>query len=127
MTLEEHLSLLLIKIEVLKNDLKKAEVFEVRIFSFKGDEVIRKDILEENLDFLKKDGIVPSLDEYKAIRKSFLDTLLVIRNYDLDLNKLKITLEIQKNKIAFAEAERVKLLRLMEYNKKSNVLPFKRK
>lgn len=127
MNLDYHLSLISFQLDEFKSELKKAELYESRVSSFRADEVIIKDCLEENLRFLKKRSIVTSLEEYKAIRKNLINTIEVIKNYDFDLERLKISIQVQKEKINRAEEERSKIIKMIEQQKKGNVIPFKKK
>lgn len=127
MNLDYHLSLISFQLDEFKSELKKAELYEGRISSFRADEVIIKDCLEDNLRFLKRRSIVTSLEEYKAIRKNLINTIEVIKNYDFDLERLKISIQVQKEKINRAEEERSKIIKMIEQQKKGNVIPFKKK
>jgi hypothetical protein len=127
MNLDYHLSLISFQLDEFKSELKKAELYEGRISSFRADEVLIKDCLEDNLRFLKRRSIVTSLEEYKAIRKNLINTIEVIKNYDFDLERLKISIQVQKEKINRAEEERSKIIKMIEQQKKGNVIPFKKK
>jgi hypothetical protein len=127
MNLDYHLSLISFQLDEFKSELKKAELYEGRISSFRADEVLIKDCLEDNLRFLKRRSIVTSLEEYKAIRKNLINTVEVIKNYDFDLERLKISIQVQKEKINRAEEERSKIIKMIEQQKKGNVIPFKKK
>lgn len=127
MDLNYHLSFLSLKIDEIKNELKKAEIYEARIFSFKSDEVFRKDCLEENIAFIRRKNIITSLEEYKIVKRNLLKTIDVINSYDYDLERLKNSIELHKAKLQAAEEEKQKLLNLIEQQKKGNILPFRKK
>jgi hypothetical protein len=111
----------------MKSELKKAELYESRILSLKSDEMVVKDCLEENLRFLKKKSIVTSLEEYRAIRKNLNRTLYVIENYEFDLDRLRVSIQSQKQKLIQAEEEKNKIIKIAELQKKGNVIQFKKK
>jgi hypothetical protein len=127
MNLDYHLSLISFQIDEMKSELKKAELYESRILSLKSDEMVVKDCLEENLRFLKKKSIVTSLEEYRAIRKNLNRTLYVIENYEFDLDRLRVSIQSQKQKLIQAEEEKNKIIKIAELQKKGNVIQFKKK
>jgi hypothetical protein len=127
MSPEDRLEFLMFEMDGLEAELRKAEIYEVRLFSFRSDEVIRKDCLEENIFFLKKKGVIASIDEYRIIRRNLIKTVETIKGYDRDLERLKLSIDVQKSKLALIEEEKQKLLQEIEQGKKSNVLLFKRK
>jgi hypothetical protein len=127
MSPEDRLEFLMFEMDGLEAELRKAEIYEVRLFSFRSDEVIRKDCLEENISFLKKKGVIASIDEYRIIRRNLIKTVETIKGYDRDLERLKLSIDVQKSKLALIEEEKQKLLQEIEQGKKSNVLLFKRK
>jgi prefoldin subunit 5 len=126
MNLEQQLALLSSKIEECKQEIRKAETFEVRLFSYRSDEIFKKDLLEENLNVLKEDGIVASLDEYRAVKSSYMIVLNSIRTYDIDLDRLRAAINTYKAKISEIEAESDKVRSLIS-DKKNNLIYFKRK
>lgn len=126
MSPEDRLELLMFQINALEADLRKAEAYEARLGSFKSDEIIRKDCLEENIAFLRKKGIVASIEEFRIIQRNLKKTIEIIKTYDQDINRLRASAEVQKDKLKRAERERQDILDELE-GRKINVIPFKRK
>lgn len=126
MSPQDRLELLMFQIDALEAELRKAEAYEARLGSFRSDEAIRKDCLEENISFLRKRGIIASIEEFRIIQRNLIKTIEIIKTYDQDINRLKASVEVQKEKLKRAEKDRQDIMDELE-GRKTNVIPFKRK
>jgi hypothetical protein len=125
MTPIEQASLLQIRIDQMKVEIDKVLFYVDKINNLKKDEMIKKRYLEQNLEHLKRKGVIAIMDEYAKARTAIKQININIANHVSELEKLRKGIDLQQKAINDLELQKAKILDGSENG--TNVLEFKRK